>query len=66
MSEVQAPLQQQEEPSVSSVDMKVDDDEDEKYCYLGVSVHYLHNHFMMEVEKGGFSKSSKIYELENL
>jgi hypothetical protein len=43
--------------------VEIDDDE---LKYLGVSVYYLQNQFMKEVEAAGLSRNSTIYELENL
>jgi hypothetical protein len=59
------PPSPQDDPTGSMAKMKVDCDI-EKYHYIGVSVHYIQHQFMKEVEEAGFSKNSKIYELENL
>ena len=33
---------------------------------LGISVYYLQNLFMKEVEEAGLSRTSKIYQIEDL
>ena len=39
---------------------------DNKLSMLGISVYYLQNLFMKEVEEAGLSRTSKIYQIEDL
>lgn len=39
---------------------------DNKLSMLGISVYYLQNLFMKEVEEAGLSRTSKIHQIEDL